>query len=71
VEASGGTLLLESTQGIGTTFRMQLPRAAEHPLTVRGTTFGSLSWRRNTWVSPQPAAERFDLPVAPAVREAP
>jgi heavy metal sensor kinase len=70
VEASGGTLLLESTHGLGTTFRMRLPRAAEHQLTVRGTAFGSLSWRRNTWGA-QAAADRLDLPIARAVREAP
>jgi hypothetical protein len=70
VEASGGTLLLESSQGIGTTFRMRLPRAAEHPLTVRGTSFGSLSWRRNSWGPQQTADERPELPVARAVRDA-
>jgi heavy metal sensor kinase len=73
VEASGGTLLLESTQGVGTTFRMQLPRAAEHALTVRGTSFGTLSWRRNTSGSQQPGADRLDMPMPMPrpVREAP
>jgi signal transduction histidine kinase len=71
VEASGGTLLLESTQGIGTTFRIRLPRAAEHQPTGRATSVGGLTWRRSPWPSPQPAAERVDLPIARAVREAP
>ena len=71
VEASGGTLLLESTQGLGTTFRMQLPRSTEPELSVRGTSFATLSWRRNAAGSQPTASERFELPVARVIGEAP
>jgi signal transduction histidine kinase len=69
VEASGGTLLLESTHGLGTTFRMQLPRAAEHAVSTRGSSLGTPSWRRNVWGAQPSGAEPVDLPIARIVGE--
>jgi heavy metal sensor kinase len=46
VETSGGTLTLEPTHGLGTTFRLTLPRAGENVQAGRVSALGAMSWRR-------------------------
>ena len=47
VETSGGTLMLEPTRGLGTTFRITLPRAGENARARRVSPPGTISRRRH------------------------
>jgi heavy metal sensor kinase len=47
VETSGGTLVLESTPGLGATFRIMLPRAGENACARRVSSLGAMAWRRH------------------------
>ena len=47
VETSGGTLALEPTHGLGTTFRIMLPRAGESARARRVPSLGAMSWWRH------------------------